>query len=254
MTDSTLFNVALIGVFVMVPITVISLLMTTAQYGRHNHSTTPGPKLPTRIAWVYMESPSVFAFAYFFFSGANATQTVPLVLLLMWQAHYIQRTLIYPLQMRVREGDNMPLLIASSGFAFNVVNSFLNGSWIATYGSYDLGWLSDPRFIIGVVVYLVGYVVNRQSDSILRELRKPGESGYKIPQGGLYRWVSSPNYFGELMIWGGWAIATWSLAGLSFFAYTAANLVPRAIAHHRWYRKQFEEYPAERRAVIPYVL
>ncbi len=254
MTDSTLYNIALIGVFAAVPLTVIPLLMTNAQYGRHNRSTTPGPKLNTRIAWIYMESPSVFAFAYFFFTGTNADRAVPLVLLLLWQAHYVHRTLVYPFQMRVRPGDSMPLAIASSGFVFNLVNSFLNASWIATYGSYDTGWFTDPRFAIGVAVFVIGYVINRQSDAILRNLRAPGETGYKIPYGGLYGWVSSPNYLGELLIWTGWTVAAWSPAGLAFVAYTAANLVPRAIAHHKWYRAKFEDYPPERRAVIPYLL
>ena len=51
---------------------------------------------------------------------------------------------------------------------------------------------------------------------ILRNLRAPGETGYKIPVGGLFRWVSSPNYFGELLEWTGWAIATWSIPGVAF--------------------------------------
>jgi hypothetical protein len=35
---------------------------------------------------------------------------------------------------------------------------------------------------------------------------------------------------------------------------TSANLVPRAIAHHRWYRETFPEYPPERKAVLPLLL
>ena len=75
-----------------------------------------------------------------------------------------------------------------------------------------------------------------------------------MPCGLLFRRVSCPNYLGEMIQWTGWAVATWSLAGLSFAVWTAANLVPRALAHHRWYREQFEEYPARRRAVLPFVL
>jgi hypothetical protein len=33
--------------------------------------------------------------------------------------------------------------------------------------------------------------------------------------------------------------------------WTAANLVPRAVANHRWYREKFSEYPARRKALIP---
>jgi steroid 5-alpha reductase family enzyme len=179
---------------------------------------------------------------------------VPLLLLLVWQAHYVHRTLIYPFQMRVGATSTMPAAVVAMGFVFNMANSYVNATWISTFGVYPETWLADPRFVVGVLVFAAGYVVNRQSDSILRALRKPGETGYKIPTGGLYRWVSCPNYLGELLTWVGWTIATWSLAGLSFVVFTAANLVPRALANHRWYGKQFDEYPAERRAVIPYLV
>ena len=38
-----------------------------------------------------------------------------------------------------------------------------------------------------------------------------------------------------------------------FVFFTAANLVPRAVSHHRWYQEKFDDYPA-RKAVIPFVL
>jgi hypothetical protein len=253
MTDSLFYNALLVGVFVAAPLTAASLSFTTAPYGRHNRKRT-GPALPTRVGWVYMECPSVFAFAWFFFTGTESSRTVPLLLFALWEAHYVQRTLIYPFLMRVRSGDTMPFAIATGGFVFNCVNSYLNASWIGGLGRYETAWLGDPRFLVGAAVFAAGYVINRHSDAILRDLRAPGETGYKIPRGGLYRWVSSPNYFGELLIWSGWALATWSLAGLSFALYTAANLLPRAVAHHRWYREKFVDYPAERRAVIPYLL
>ena len=69
-----------------------------------------------------------------------------------------------------------------------------------------------------------------------------------------FEWVSCPNYLGEMTEWAGWALATWSLPGLAFAAYTAANLAPRALAHHDWYRERFPDYPPRRRALIPYLL
>jgi protein-S-isoprenylcysteine O-methyltransferase Ste14 len=70
----------------------------------------------------------------------------------------------------------------------------------------------------------------------------------------MYRWVSCPNYFGEMLEWIGWAIATWSLAGSAFAIFTIANLLPRALANHRWYQTEFPDYPSDRRAVIPGLL
>ena len=107
--------------------------------------------------------------------------------------------------------------------------------------------------LLFVALFLFGFAVTQHADRELFSLRRPGESGYKNPHGGLYRFVSCPNYLGEILEWCGWALATWSLAGLAFALWTIANLVPRARAHHRWYRTTFSEYPAERRAVVPFV-
>jgi protein-S-isoprenylcysteine O-methyltransferase Ste14 len=67
----------------------------------------------------------------------------------------------------------------------------------------------------------------------------------------LFEWVSCPNYLGEIVAWAGWALATWSPAGLVFAVWTFANLAPRAWSHHRWYRSNFPEYPKERKALVP---
>lgn len=83
-------------------------------------------------------------------------------------------------------------------------------------------------------------------------LKESGGGGYKIPRGGLFEWVSCPNYLGEILEWAGWAVMTWSWAGLGFFVYTCANLVPRAMANHRWYLEKFGgDYPNNRKAVVP---
>jgi steroid 5-alpha reductase family enzyme len=138
------------------------------------------------------------------------------------------------------------------GMGFNVGNAFING-WYLFYlsGGYELDWLKDPRFILGIGIFVSGYAINRWADHQLRNLRKKGETGYRIPYGGLFRWISCPNYFGEIIEWAGWAIATWSLPGLAFAVWTFANLVPRARSHHAWYQKQFPTYPKERKALLP---
>jgi len=146
----------------------------------------------------------------------------------------------------------MPVLIIGLAFLYNAVNGYLNGRYIFTFsGGYPDEWLGDIRFVTGFVLFVIGFVINRQSDQILRNLRSPGESGYKIPFGKLYRWVSCPNYLGEITTWIGWAIATWSLPGLAFALWTIANLAPRARAHHMWYHKKFDSYPPERKVLMP---
>ena len=45
----------------------------------------------------------------------------------------------------------------------------------------------------------------------------------------------------------------WNLGALSFFAWTVANLAPRAFSIHKWYRGKFDDYPPERKALIPFI-
>ncbi|GKT24264.1 3-oxo-5-alpha-steroid 4-dehydrogenase/very-long-chain enoyl-CoA reductase like protein [Aduncisulcus paluster] len=87
-----------------------------------------------------------------------------------------------------------------------------------------------------------------------RRIIKPGETAYKIPYGGLFRFVTSPNYLGEFIEWVGWAILTWSFSGAIFAFWTFANLLPRAFSHHKWYLDRFPDYPKDRKRMIPFLL
>ena len=231
-------------------VTFAALLFITAPYGRHYQDGGWGPTVANRTGWVFMELPSVVIFGWIYAQGTHASQLAPLFLLSLWQLHYVHRTFIFPLRMKT-SGKRMPILIMVLGASFNCLNSYLNARWISELGTYDDAWLSQPYLWIGGVIFVAGVALNVHSDSVLFNLRKPGETGYRIPKGGAYRWVSSPNYLGELLEWLGWALATWSLCGLAFFLYTAANLVPRAISNHRWYHETFGDYPSDRRRIFP---
>jgi steroid 5-alpha reductase family enzyme len=154
----------------------------------------------------------------------------------------------------MRSGAPIPVVLTLMAITFNVLNAYINARWVSHLGDYRTDWLLDPRFLAGAALFLGGLALNIGSDRTLRRLRRPGESGYRIPYGGGYRWVSCPNYLGEIVEWFGWALATWSAAGLAFALYTTANLAPRAVAHHGWYRERFTDYPTGRRALVPYVL
>lgn len=230
--------------------TFVTLRFIAAPYGRYRRQGW-GPTLPARLGWVLMESPSVLLFGGVYLAGRHSDQIVPLVLLAMWQAHYLYRAVVYPLLLR--PGAEMPWAVVGLGFAFNVLNAWINARWIGDLGEYQLDWLVDPRFLIGAALFGAGLTLHVTSDRSLRRLRRPGETGYSIPRGGAFELVSCPNYLGEIVQWLGWALATWSLAGLAFAVYTTANLAPRALAHHDWYRGQFPDYPPRRRALIPLV-
>ncbi|MCA9675198.1 MAG: DUF1295 domain-containing protein [Kofleriaceae bacterium] len=238
--------------FALAAATALALALITAPYGRHGRPGW-GPTVPARVGWIVMESPAVVAFLAIYLAGPHRADAAPLVLLALWQVHYVQRTVVFPLRMRAA-GRRMPVLVVALALAFNGLNAYVNARWLSALGTYPEAWLADPRLLVGAAVFAAGWSVNVRADATLRRLRGPGDAGYRIPRGGLYERVSCPNYLGELVEWTGWAIATWSLAGLAFAVYTAANLVPRALAHHRWYRATFPDYPPARRALIPFLL
>lgn len=223
------------------------LVVVAAPYGRYARPGW-GPSTPARLGWFLMELPAFVVFAACFMAGQQKSSTA-IVFLLLWEAHYGYRTFAFPLLIRPG-GGRMPVVVIVSGMAFNMTNGYLNGRWLFTLGHYS-GWLGDPRFIIGAALFGVGFAGHVHADRRLRALRTPGQIGYSIPYSGLYRWVTCPNYLGEIVEWVGWALATWSLPGLAFAAWTAANLVPRARAHHRWYHENFPLYPPARRALVP---
>lgn len=245
-------RVAALGLMALAVPTFAVLLVVTAPYGRHARAGW-GPTLPGRLGWILMESPAVVWFAAVYLAGAHRAEAAPLAFLALWLVHYLHRALVYPFRLRPG-GRRMPAAVAALGFGFNLWNGWLNASWISGPGARPAAWLSDPRFLAGAALFAAGLLANLDADRRLLALRRPGEEGYRIPSGGLYRWVSCPNYLGEMAEWCGWALATWSLPGLAFAVWTVANLAPRALAHHRWYRARFPDYPPGRRALLPFLL
>jgi 3-oxo-5-alpha-steroid 4-dehydrogenase 1 len=250
MSESVVYNSLLVAWFIIGVIVFIALFFVVAPYGRHLRKGW-GYSVGNKLGWVLMEAPAPLVFAVCFFYGDVKNSPVTLIFLVLWEAHYLHRAFIYPFSLR-GSARRMPIGVIIMGFLFNIMNGYLNGRYIFTFsGGYDNSWLADPRFIAGLILFIVGYTINRQADLDLRSLRKPGESGYKISYSRLHRLVSSPNYLGEMTIWIGWALATWSLPGLAFAFWTVANLLPRARDNHAWYRQNFTDYPAERKALIP---
>ena len=91
------------------------------------------------------------------------------------------RSFIYPFL--IRGGKPTPILICLMALTFCLGNGYLQGRYLTKFGHYSSSWFYDPRFISGVTMFAIGMVINIHSDHILRNLRKPGETGYKIPKG-----------------------------------------------------------------------
>jgi 3-oxo-5-alpha-steroid 4-dehydrogenase 1 len=229
----------------------VALLCMPAPYGRFSRSGW-GPGIPPRLGWFLMESPGVFIFAAMFLPCLPQPPVLALFGVL-WMGHYSYRGIFYPF--RLRSTTAVCPLVVASAIAFHCANVPLQ-CWELYHLQPErpLAWLRDPRFVLGLGLFGGGFMLAVTSDATLRRLRaEPGER-YKIPRGGAFELVSCPNYLGEIVEWSGWALMTWTWSGLVFALWTTANLLPRALANHRWYRKQFSAYPARRNALIPYIL
>ena len=205
--------------------------------------------MPAKLSWFYMEVPSfLVSSAAIHHLGIIGDYNKILLLLPFW-LHYLNRSIIYPL--RINQGRPFPLLSSSSAFLFTFGNGLMQSHAIISSEQPQLS-LST---LFGLLVFITGMVINIQSDAILRSLRTGSSSEYRIPRGGLFCLVSCPHYSGEILEWLGYCAFVQGQASLWFFAFSLVFLGSRALATHAWYREKFrEEYPATRRAFIPYIL
>jgi 3-oxo-5-alpha-steroid 4-dehydrogenase 1 len=246
-----LYKYSIILIFGFAAIVFNLLFFISAPYGKFSRKGW-GPSIKSKWAWMIMEFLSPFLMTLFFFT--TDIKTLPeIIFLILWLTHYIQRTFIYPFSQSGREKP-YPLIVVSMAIIFNGLNGFANGFGIFCLYSYDTSWLFSWQFITGILIFLTGFILNKTADRRLRSLRKNNPGEYVIPRGWLFNYISSPHYFGEIIEWSGWAIMTWSLPGLAFSVFTFANLFPRAVASHKWYKSHFQDYPPERKAIIPFII
>jgi len=250
----TLFDAIVLGWIGLAIALVPFQLRVVAPYGRHAREGW-GPRIANRLGWAIMELVSLLVFALLFLTGPSQKPAASWVFFAAWLGHYVHRSLIFPWVTHTH-GKTIPILIVASAVFFNAVNGGLNGYYLGHYAaSYTLPWLHDPRFAIGVAMFLAGAAINIRADYRLIALRAAGDAErYAIPRGDLFDLVSCPNHLGEIVEWCGFAVMCWNLPALSFAVWTAANLIPRSLAHHRWYMSRFANYPRRRRAVIPWLL
>ena len=76
-------------------------------------------------------------------------------------------SLLYtPLDYEIQQ-SNDPYWNTTWGLFPNVLYSFLNSDWIGA-ADYNDDYYKDPRFIIGIVLFVAGFIINRYADFSLR--------------------------------------------------------------------------------------
>lgn len=245
------FYILLAVMAIIAVVVFIALHFVEAGYGIA-YNKRWGLSVNNKLGWVVMESPVFILMLVLWLMSPRRWDVAPMVMCLIFEAHYFQRSFIFPLL--IRNSSRMPLSIILMGLIFNSVNALMQGGWlfyVSDPSRYPESWLWSWQFVAGTAMFAAGMYVNIQSDSIIRNLRKPGDRRHYLPRGGMFRYVTSANYLGELMEWTGFAILTWSWAGAVFALWTFANLAPRAIKIRKRYEHEFG--PLAQRALIPFV-
>lgn len=221
-------------------------LIYKAPYGRHT-SKKWGISIDNKLGWIIMELPALLVCPaiYFYF---KIDFDISIMFICLWIIHYFNRTIIFPFRIKTK-GKKMPLAIVLSAFFFNIVNGLINGYFLSNINLHSVSIF----LIIGFLLFVLGLYINISSDNKLINLRKI-KKGYFVPKGGLFKYISCPNFFGEILEWFGFALMTFNIGSLSFFIWTCCNLIPRALAHHKWYKNKFNEYPKERKAILPFLI
>ena len=233
------FNVFLFAMAAVAVVVFVSLFFVDAGYGKF-YNKKWGFAINNRLGWILMESPVFVTMLVLWLCSDRRGDLVRLAFLFLFELHYFQRSFVFPL--RLRGKSMMPLSIIFMGVVFNVLNAFMQGGWIFYISPddyYPRDWLTRPQFIIGFMVFLIGLYINIQSDDIIRNLRRDGDTRHYLPKGGMFNYVTSANYFGEFVEWVGFAILTWSWAGAVFAFWTFANLGPRAARIYDKYKADF---------------
>ena len=238
--------------FLLAVVSFFAQLCKPASYGKHADGSGRCP-VPAKIAFGITDFIPGFIFftLTYFIAGQNFRNGINITMYMLFTVHYLTRGLMTVISKYTH--NKVSVFIPVGTFVANTLYHYINAEFIGSV-YYCRGYYYDPRFIVGLLLFLIGITINRAADLQLIYLRrKHKDRDYVVPKGPLFYLISCPNYFGEGLQWFGWAIMTWSLAGLVWWLFTESTFITRARHNHKWYRNQYLDYPPHRRALIPLI-
>jgi len=250
--DTTNFYLQ-VGFLIFSVFSFTALQFIPAHYGKFYDIKKNLPALSNRVGWMIEETPNVFItlyYAYYFYQDSSKFNYINYFMIGFFFIHYIHRGLIFPFQLA--KTKKLPLDIILMACSFCVANAIMQNRSIFLFSSYSWNELNHITLVIGIILFFVGMYINIYHDYMMIKMKKNSDT-YVLPYGGLFRYISAPNYFGEILEWIGYAMIVQTFSGWIFVISTISNLLPRAIQTHRWYKTKFENYPKERKAIVPFI-
>ncbi|KAI8050546.1 3-oxo-5-alpha-steroid 4-dehydrogenase-domain-containing protein [Syncephalis plumigaleata] len=221
-----------------------------------------GPQISWRLVFVVEYfGPIVWHSLFFYlptlFYGKQVQHSdVQIAAYYMAMGHYIKRELESVFVHRFSNGT-MPLRnIFKNSFHYHIL-----GGLLIAYGIYGPGLavgtasatISPTWYWSCIAVFILAELGNLSAHITLRNLRPPGTRIRRIPYGFGFGLVSCPNYTFELIAWAAFALFTSSWAAWFFFVVSFGQIYLWAVKKHKAYRREFPDYPRNRKALIPFI-
>lgn len=203
------------------------------------------PLLYMQPAWVYGSG----------FAADAWRDEVQQAAVIAWTVHYAKREL-ETLFVHRFSNATMPL----SNLFKNCTYYWGFAAYVGYFVNHPL-YTPPPQDLVysGACLFYFMEVGNFTCHWTLRMLRPPGTRVRAIPTGGLFDYVTCPNYFYEIFAWVGFNLMTRTVAGVLFMLAGATQMLIWAKGKHRNYQMEFDGkdgrrlYPESRKIIVPFV-
>lgn len=232
---------------------------TLISYGITDGVTVTIKDLGPQISWTtvflieYLGPILIHLAFYFYFTlikGTKITNTQYLALLCVC-GHFMKRE-YETLFIHRFSLATMPL----TNLFKNCGHYWILSGFLLAYNLYRPEYTPCKFYIVlpAFCMFLLAELGNLCSHLTLRNLRPPGSTKRGIPRGGLFEYVSCPNYTFEILAWISFSIMTGLLSSWIFTIFSGAQMYLWAVKKHRRYNAEFVTYPKSRKALIPFLV
>jgi len=131
---------------------------------------------------------------------------------------------------------------------------FVLGSSPSTI-NFSLSSIPVTSWVLSII-FLIAWFYQLEAHKMFAQMKISNPNKHSMPMGSLFTYVSSPHYLCEIIIYTSLMLilGTEHMTGVMIWAWVTINQIIAALMSHRWYITKFEDYPKERKAIIPFVL
>jgi len=208
-------------------------------------------KFTTVVAYL---GPILMSIVLAFYFGLNSCGVTHILAMFMSNFHYIRRVLESLIDIRGADRNNVVLVFAVVFYYWFIYGYLVLGS--VFHESFNQTHTFLNVYLKGacVIAFFYAEFNNYSCHNILRNLKAKNNGRRGIPKGNMFKFVSCANYFWELISWFFFSLFVNTLHAYLFVLYSFILMTFPAIEKHKSYQKNFEDYPKNRKAIIPFII